>query len=57
MGTVIDVSATAGRPTLVGFAVGEAARAVEGLSEHELCRLVDRELAAVGLTAWDDTIT
>lgn len=57
IGTVIDVSVTAGRPTLVGFAVGDAARAVEGLSEHELCRLVDRELAAVGLTVWDGSIT
>jgi hypothetical protein len=57
IGTVIDVSATAGRPALVGFAVGDAARAVEGLSEHELCRLVDRELATVGLTVWDGATT
>ena len=49
IGTVIDVSATAGQPTLVGFVVGAAARDVEGLSEHRLCRLFDRELAAAGL--------
>jgi predicted NAD/FAD-dependent oxidoreductase/GNAT superfamily N-acetyltransferase len=49
IGTVIDVSATAGRPTLVGFVVGAAARTVEGLSEHQLCRLFDSELATAGL--------
>jgi monoamine oxidase len=47
IGTFVDMSATAGRPTLVGFAVGEHARAVEHLGEHELCRLVDRELAVL----------
>jgi GNAT superfamily N-acetyltransferase len=52
-GIVMDVSLAAGQPTLVCFAVGDAARRVEQLSEHELCRLVDRELAQVGLTAWD----
>ena len=52
-GIVMDVSAATGRPTLVCFAVGDAARRVEELTEHELCRLVDRELDAVGLTAYD----
>lgn len=54
-GTIVDVSAMAGRPTLLGFAVGEAARRVEALSEHELCRLFDHELAVVGLR--DDVMT
>jgi predicted NAD/FAD-dependent oxidoreductase/GNAT superfamily N-acetyltransferase len=53
IGTAIDVSASTGRPTLMCFAVGDAARRIEHLTEHELCRLVDREFAAVGLTAWD----
>jgi monoamine oxidase len=53
IGTVTDVSAATGRPTLACFAVGDAARSLENLSEHELCGLVDRELAAVGLTDWD----
>lgn len=48
-GTVVDVSAAAGRPTLLGFAVGEAALRVEQMGEHELCRLFDHELASVGL--------
>jgi polyamine oxidase len=52
-GIVMDVSITAGRPTLVCFAVGDAARRIEHLGEHELCRLVDRELSVVGLTDWD----
>ena len=47
--TVIDVSAAAGRPTLLSFAVGDAARRVEALTEHELCRLVELEFAAAGL--------
>jgi monoamine oxidase len=53
IGTVIDVSATAGRPTLVGFVVGAAAQTVEALSEHQLCRLFDSELATASLTVWD----
>lgn len=57
IGTVIDVSATTGRPTLMGFAVGDAARSIEHLGEHDLCRLIDRELAAVGLTDWDSLPT
>jgi monoamine oxidase len=48
-GVVIDVSVAAGRPTLLAFAVGDAARRVEQLGEHELCRLFDDELRAVGL--------
>ncbi len=48
-GTLVDVSHAAGRPTLLGFAVGGAARRVEQLGEHELCRLVDRELASAGV--------
>jgi monoamine oxidase len=52
-GTVIDVSAAGGRPTLLTFAVGDAASRVERLGEHELCRLVDHELAVTGLRDWD----
>jgi predicted NAD/FAD-dependent oxidoreductase len=52
-GIVMDVSITAGRPTLVCFAVGDAARRIEHLVEHELCRLVDRELSVAGLTPSD----
>jgi len=51
--TLIDVTTAAGRPTLVGFALGDAAGAVEQLSEFERCRLFDRTLDAVGLTTWD----
>lgn len=51
LGTLVDVSAATGRPTLLGFAVGEAAIRVEQLSEHELCRMFDRQLDAVGLRA------
>lgn len=58
LGTVVDVSAVAGRPTLVAFAVGESAHRVEQMSEHELCRLFDHELAVAGVRAWDaPTIT
>ncbi|MBU3748874.1 MAG: FAD-binding protein [Mycobacterium sp.] len=53
IGTVIDISAVTGRPTLAGVAVGQAARRIEHLGEHELCRLLDRELATAGLTDWD----
>ena len=52
IGTITDVSAATGRPTLACFAVGDAARSLEALTEHELCRVVDRELAAVGLNDW-----
>jgi polyamine oxidase len=53
IGTVTDVSPAAGRPALACFAVGDAARSLEALSEHELCRTVDRAFAVVGLTEWD----
>jgi hypothetical protein len=39
------------------FAVGDAARRIEHFTEHELCRLVDREFATVGLTTWDAATT
>lgn len=37
----VDMSALTGVPTLCWFAVGEAARAIERMSEDERCRLVD----------------
>jgi monoamine oxidase/ribosomal protein S18 acetylase RimI-like enzyme len=45
----IDVSAVAGEPTLCAFATGDAARAIEQLGEHDLCRLIDRALTETGL--------
>lgn len=48
-GLVVDVSEAAGRPTLLGFAVGDAATRVERLGEHELCRVFDDELVAAGV--------
>jgi len=53
IGTVIDVTAAAGRPALLGFAVGDAAHRTERLGEHELCRLFDHELTTVGFVDWD----
>jgi monoamine oxidase/GNAT superfamily N-acetyltransferase len=49
IGTLVEVTAATGRPTLLGFAVGEAAVRVERMSEHELCRMFDRQLRDVGL--------
>lgn len=50
---VTDMTEVTGVPTLCGFATGDAARRIEQLAEHELCRLVDRDLTATGLRDWD----
>jgi predicted NAD/FAD-dependent oxidoreductase/GNAT superfamily N-acetyltransferase len=46
---MVDVSAVAGAPTLCAFATGDAARVIEHLGEHDLCRLIDRALTETGL--------
>ena len=43
----VDVSALTGRPTLCAFAVGDAARRAEAMTDDERCREADRCLAAV----------
>jgi len=43
----VDVSALAGRPTLGAFAVGDAARRAEAMTDDERCREADRCLAEV----------
>jgi hypothetical protein len=61
---MVDVSVVAGKPTLCAFATGDAARAIEQLSEHDLCRLIDRavtetavrDAAGVDHTQADDTL-
>jgi monoamine oxidase len=50
---ITDMSDLTGSPTLVAFAVGDAARRIEQLDEDGLCRLLDRTLADTGLTSWD----
>lgn len=49
----VDVTALAGTPALCWFAVGDAARAIEGMSDDERCELVDRAARDCGLTTWD----
>jgi predicted NAD/FAD-dependent oxidoreductase/GNAT superfamily N-acetyltransferase len=44
---MVDVSAVAGKPTLCAFATGDAARVIERLGEHDLCRLIDQALTEV----------
>ena len=51
--SVVDVTALTGVPTLCGFAVGDAARRIETMGEHELCLLLDRLAADTGLRDWD----
>lgn len=46
---MVDVSAVAGAPTLCAFATGDAARTIEQLGEHDLCRLIDQALTEAGL--------
>jgi polyamine oxidase len=43
----VDVSALTGRPTLGAFAVGDAARRAEAMTDDERCREADRCLAEV----------
>ena len=50
---VVDMSGVTGVPTLCGFAVGESARRIEQLSEHEVCQLLDAVLTDTGLRDWD----
>lgn len=48
-----DMTGLTGVPTLVGFAVGDAARRIEQLDEDGVCRLLDRVIADTGLRDWD----
>ena len=48
----VDVTDATGVPTLCWFATGNAARAIETMSEHEQCVLVDRITRECGLSAW-----
>jgi GNAT superfamily N-acetyltransferase len=48
----VDMTALTGVPTLCWFATGEVAAAIELMSEHEQCLLVDRVSAECGLTDW-----
>ncbi len=50
---VTDMTDLTGVPTLCGFAVGDAARRIEQLTEHELCELLDRVVTECGLRDWD----
>ena len=49
----VDMTALTGSPVLCWFATGDAARAIEAMTEHEQCVLIDRISGACGLTAWD----
>lgn len=51
----VDMTDVVGRPVLCGFATGDAARAMESMAEHEVCRTVDRAIATTGLRDWDTT--
>ena len=50
----VDMTALTQVPTLCWFATGDAARAIEVMSEHEQCVLVDRVSRECGVTTWDD---
>ena len=50
---VTDMTPVVGRPVLCGFAVGDAARRIESMSEHDVCRLLDHDITATGLRDWD----
>jgi polyamine oxidase len=45
----VDVTELTGVPTMCWFATGDAARAIESMSEHEQCILVDRVSRECGL--------
>jgi hypothetical protein len=49
----VDMTELTGVPTLCWFATGDAARAIEAMSEHEHCVLVDRISKECGLATWD----
>ena len=49
----VDMTELTGVPTLCWFATGDAARAIETMSEHEQCVLVDRISNECGLATWD----
>ena len=42
-----------GVPTLCWFTTGDAARAVEAMTEHEQCVMADRIARDSGLLDWD----
>jgi monoamine oxidase len=48
----VDVTDVTGVPTLCWFATGNAARAIETMSEHDQCVLVDRLTRECGLASW-----
>lgn len=49
----VDMTALTEVPTLCWFATGEAARAIEAMTEHEQCVMIDRVSRDCGLTDWD----
>jgi hypothetical protein len=51
---MVDITAVAGEPTLCAFATGDAAREIEQLGEHDLCRLLDQALTEVRRRGHDD---
>jgi hypothetical protein len=48
----VDMSDVTGVPTLCWFATGMQAQAVEKLTEHEQCKLIDRVTRQSGLADW-----
>jgi monoamine oxidase len=49
----VDMTELTHVPTLCWFATGDHARAIETMSEHEQCVLVDRVSRECGVTTWD----
>lgn len=49
----VDMTDATGVPTLCWFTTGDAARAVETMTEHEQCVMVDRITRDSGLLDWD----
>jgi len=49
----VDMTELTHVPTLCWFATGDPARAIETMSEHEQCVLVDRVGRECGVTTWD----
>ena len=47
-----DMTALTGTPTLCWFATGDTARAIETMTEHEQCQLVDQVTHDTGLISW-----
>ena len=50
----VDMTALTDVPTLCWFATGDTARAIEAMTEHEQCVLLDRITRNCGLTTWDE---